>query len=258
MIKYIITYISKVFVIIEMEARKLSHDYTEIFARAVQPALWLVIFGEVFSRNRIIPIEGMTYLEYITPGILAQSVLFIAIFYGIMIVWERDLGLISKLVVSPTPRSAIVLGKALSSSIKCVAQVFVVLLLALMLKVKIILSPLYLAGTLIIVIISATCFSSLSIFIASSMKTRERFMGIGQILTMPLFFASNALYPIAIMPDWIKFLSIINPVTYMVNALRSFLITGDLSSLPMDTAVLILTTIAFVVMAALSFRTILE
>ncbi|MFH1454574.1 MAG: ABC transporter permease [Armatimonadota bacterium] len=258
MIRYIINYISKVFVIVEMEARRLSHDYTEIFTRAIQPALWLVIFGEVFSRYKIIPTGNMSYLDYITPGILSQSVLFIAIFYGILIVWERDLGLLSKLIVSPAPRSAIVLGKALSSSIKCLAQAVVVLILAIILKVKIIPNPLYLMGVFGVVILSATCFASLSIFIASSMKTRERFMGIGQVLTMPLFFASNALYPLSAMPDWIKFVSIINPVTYMVSALRSLLITGDLTSLPFDVSILLIITVAFVTFASISFRTILE
>lgn len=258
MLKHITNYISKVFVIVETEARKLAHDQTEIFARAIQPALWLIIFGEVFSKNRLIPVQGMTYLEYMTPGILAQSVLFIAIFYGITIVWERDFGLIAKLIVSPVPRSAIVLGKALSSSVKCLAQAVVVLLLALLLKVHIILNPLYILGVFIVIIISATCFSSLSIFIASSMKTRERFMGIGQIITMPLFFASNALYPISIMPDWIKFISLINPVTYEVNALRALLITGDLSGLLTDISILLLVTVVFVLIASHSFRTILE
>jgi len=258
MLKYLLNYISKVSVIVEMEARKLYHDQTEILTRAIQPALWLIIFGEVFTRNRVIPTGNISYLDYITPGILAQSILFIAIFYGIMIVWERDFGLISKLVVSPTPRSAIVLGKALSSSIKCIAQTIVVLIIAFLLKVHIILNPLYLLGALIIIVLSATCFSALSIFIATVMKTRERFMGIGQIITMPLFFASNALYPISMMPDWIKLISTINPVTYVVNALRSLLITGDLTLIALDFTVLVLSTILFVVLASIGFRTILE
>ena len=92
--------------------RKLRHDPTELFTRAVQPALWLLVFGQVFTRTRAIPTGDLPYLDFMAPGILAQSVLFIAIFYGIAIIWERDLGIVHKFLVSPTPRAALVLGKA--------------------------------------------------------------------------------------------------------------------------------------------------
>ena len=76
-----------------VELRKIRHDRTELYTRAIQPALWLLIYGEVFSRLHTIPTpEGVSYLAYLAPGILAQSALFIAIFYGIQIIWERDAG----------------------------------------------------------------------------------------------------------------------------------------------------------------------
>ena len=101
--------------IAELEVRKLRHDPTELVTRAVQPALWLLIFGEVFSRIRAIPTGDVRYIDFMAPGILAQSVLFISIFYGISIIWERDLGIVHKFLASPTPRTALVLGKALSA-----------------------------------------------------------------------------------------------------------------------------------------------
>jgi len=105
-----VSFLEKTFAIAEMEIRKLRHDPTELLTRAVQPALWLLIFGEVFTSIRAIPTGGMSYLDFMTPGILAQSVLFIAIFSGIAIIWERDLGIIHKFLASPTPRTALVLG----------------------------------------------------------------------------------------------------------------------------------------------------
>ena len=89
----------------EMELRKLRHDPTELLTRAIQPALWLLIFGEVFTRLHAIPTGNISYLDFLAPGILAQSVLFIAIFYGIAVIWERDLGLVHKLLVSPASRA---------------------------------------------------------------------------------------------------------------------------------------------------------
>lgn len=80
----------------EMEARKLLHDLTELITRAVQPILWLGIFGEALSKVRAIPTGSYSYLQFITPGILTQSVTFTSIFYGISIIWERDMGLLQK------------------------------------------------------------------------------------------------------------------------------------------------------------------
>ena len=107
-------FIGKTLTIAELEARKLHHDFTELLTRAVQPALWLLIFGEVLAQVRAIPTGNLPYIDFMAPGILAQSVLFIAIFYGIAIIWERDLGIVHKFLATPTPRSALVLGKALS------------------------------------------------------------------------------------------------------------------------------------------------
>ena len=88
----------------EADIRKLIHDPVELFTRMVQPALWLLIFGEVFTRVRAIPTGGIPYIDFMTPGILAQNVLFGAIFYGISLIWERDLGIVHKYLVSPASR----------------------------------------------------------------------------------------------------------------------------------------------------------
>ena len=104
------------FVIARMELIKILRDPTELFTRAVQPLLWLVIFGQVFSRVRGIPTGNVSYLAFMTPGILAQSVLFAAIFYGIAVIWERDLGIVHKLLASPAQRASLVVGKACSAA----------------------------------------------------------------------------------------------------------------------------------------------
>lgn len=239
-------------VIAELEVRKLRHDPTELVARAIQPALWLLVFGQVFSRVRAIPTGDLRYLDFMAPGILAQSVLFIAIFYGIAIIWERDLGIVQKFLVSPTPRAALVLGKALSAGVRALAQAVIVYALALLLGVKLRWNPLDLLGVVCAILLGAAFFSTLSLIIACIVKTRERFMGIGQILTMPLFFASNAIYPIAIMPNWLQVISRANPLTYEVDALRALMVIGGKSSYGagLDLAVLLLATSALVIVAA--------
>jgi ABC-2 type transport system permease protein len=227
--RWVTGFVKNTLVITELELRKIRHDPSELLIRAVQPALWLLIFGVVFNRARAIPTGGLPYLDFLAPGILAQSVLFIAIFNGIAIIWEKDLGLVHKLLASPSPRSALVLGKGISAGARALSQVAIVYVLALLLGVRINWNPLFLAGVLGVAILGAACFSTLSLIIACVVKTRERFMGIGQVLTMPLFFASNAIYPIALMPAWLKVVSHLNPLTYEVDALRALMLSGGTS-----------------------------
>jgi len=186
------------------------------------------------------------------PGILAQSVLFIAIFYGIAVIWERDLGIVHKFLVSPTPRAALVLGKALSAGVRAFVQAFIIYVLAIFLGVKMNFNPLYLLGVLIVVLLGAAFFSTFSLIVACLVKTRERFMGIGQVLTMPLFFASNSIYPISIMPGWLQVISRVNPLTYEVDALRTMMLKGLTSTfgLSLDFAVLLGATLILVLIAA--------
>ena len=129
-------FVTKTLVIAELEVRKLRHDFTEMIVRAIQPALWLLLFGEVFTKVRAISTGDVPYLDFMAPGILAQSVLFVAIFYGIAIIWERDMGIVHKFLASPTPRGALVLGKALSAGIRSLSQAVIIYLLAFLLGVK--------------------------------------------------------------------------------------------------------------------------
>jgi ABC-2 type transport system permease protein len=245
-------FLRKTVVIAEFEVRKLRHDPSELVTRAVQPALWLLIFGEVFSRIRAIPTGNVPYLDFMAPGILAQSVLFIAIFYGIAAIWERDLGIVHKLLASPTPRPALVLGKALSAGVRSLPQALFVYVLALLLGVKMNMNPLAWIAMLVAVLLGAAFFATLSLIIACIVKSRERFMGIGQVLTMPLFFASNAIYPIAIMPGWLQVASSVNPLTYVVDAVRSLMLAAWTSSfgLGLDFGVLIVATGILVLIAS--------
>lgn len=225
----IANFIGKTSTIAELEARKIHHDPTDLFTRAVQPALWLLIYGEVMSRIRAIPTGQLSYIDFIAPGILAQSVIFIAIFYGIAIIWERDMGIVQKFLCTPTPRSALVLGKAVSSAERGLVQAFIVYLLSLVVGVQINWNPVSIFGLVLIVILGSALFSTFSLIIASTVKTRERMMGFGQLITMPLFFASNAIYPISMMPPVLQFISRINPLTYEVDAMRTLMVVNGSS-----------------------------
>ena len=163
-----------------------------------------MLFGEVMARVRGVAPGNIPYLDFLAAGILAQSALFVAIFYGISAIWERDLGVLQRYLVSP--------GAAFGA---CARQG------AFGRRAGIV------AGAHRLRAGAASrrwhrsqptehprrrrrhrarfgLFSTLSLIIACIVKTRERFMGIGQVLTMPIFFASNAIYPLSLMPAWLR------------------------------------------------------
>jgi ABC-2 type transport system permease protein len=248
----IANFADKTITIAEFEARKLQHDYMGVVTRAVQPALWLIIYGEIMGNLRAIPTGNLSYIDFMAPGILAQSVLFVAIFYGIAAIWERDLGIIQKFLASPLPRSSIVVGKALSASERALVQTAIVYSLSVLLGVKLNYNIIAILSVIAIVSLGSALFSTFSLIIACIVKTRERFMGMGQVLTMPLFFASNAIYPISIMPGWLQIISQVNPLTYEVDGLRGMMIVSGpcVYGLPVDIAVLFAFTGILVAIAA--------
>ncbi|MEO8287615.1 MAG: ABC transporter permease [Chloroflexota bacterium] len=247
----LVQYVKKVLAIAEMEVQKLMHDQWDIFTRSIQPVLWLLLFGGVFGRLRVLP-EGMgSYLDFVTPGILAQSVLTISILQGLNTIWERDQGTLQKYLVSPMPRSALVLGKGLGSGVRGVAQALTISVLAILMGVHLQVNPLAWVAALVFVFLGAVCFSTISLIIAALVRNRERVQGLGQIIMMPMFFASNSLYPLAIMPAYVAVLATFNPLSYMVDALRTLMVVGSAShfTLPVDFAVMLVVDIVLVTIA---------
>jgi ABC-2 type transport system permease protein len=233
-----------------VDLRKIRHDRTELYTRAIQPALWLIIFGETFTKIHAIHTpNGIPYLAYLAPGIIAQSALFVAIFYGIQIIWERDAGVLTKLMVTPTPRSALITGKAFAAGLRSIVQAAVVVILAAILGVALTDNPLKLLATACVVVLGSAFFSCLSMSIAGIALSRDRLMGIGQAITMPLFFSSNALYPTRLMPGWLQAISKANPLSYEVDALRGLLI-GVPTNMWLDVAVLVVSAAAAVIVAS--------
>jgi len=242
----------------ELELRRIRHDRTELYTRAVQPILWLAIYGTIMSSVRAIPTGGIPYIDYISPGVLMQSVVMLSIFYGLVMVWERESGILKKLYSTPASRYAIIVGRSMAAGIRGIFQALIIVPIALLLGVHFFPNLLYFTLAIFIVFFISGGFAALSIVIATFMKTRERFMGIGQVIVMPLFFASNALYPIAMMPTIVQYIAVFNPMSYGVDAVRSLMISGDLSGLLLDIAAIALFDVVMFVIASASSTRIIE
>src|SRR4029077_8356180 len=128
-------------------------------------------------------------------------------------------------------RSSLVVGKSLAAGVRGLLQGFLVILIAFLIGVHVRVDAVGVVGVLAAVFLGSALFATFSLVIACIVKTRERFMGIGQVLTMPMFFASHAIYPISMMPPWLAAVARVNPLTYLVDALRTLLVVGAASAL---------------------------
>lgn len=256
----VLAYGMKVMAITEMEVRKLLHNQWDIVTRSIQPVLWLLLFGGVFGRLRVLPPGFGSYIDFVAPGILAQSVLTISIFQGIMVIWERDQGTLQKFLVSPMPRSALVLGKGLGAGVKGVIQALAISVLALLMGVHLSANPLHWLGVLVAVFLGANFFATVSLVIAALVRDRERVQGLGQLIMMPLFFASNALYPIQVMPAYVSTIASLNPLSYMVDGLRELMVVGSVVhyGLLADFGVLLVVNVVIVAIAAVLFPRVVQ
>jgi len=258
-VEHLLSYLKKVVAVAEMEIQKLLHDQWDIFTRSVQPVLWLLLFGGVFGRLRVLPPGYGNYLDFVTPGILAQSVMTISIFQGITLIWERDQGTLQKYLVSPMPRSALVLGKGIGAGVRGSIQALTISILAVIMGVHLTMNPLAWLGVGLFVFLGAIFFSSFSLLTAALVKNRERVQGLGQLIMMPLFFASNALYPVSVMPPYVEVLTRLNPLSYMVDGLRELMVgTPGHFGLAVDVVVLLAVNIGIVWLSARTFPRVVQ
>jgi ABC-2 type transport system permease protein len=224
----------------QAELRKLRHDHLDIFTRSAQPLLWLFVFGTALQSTHALPTNGVDYQAFITPGVMAQAALFIAIFFGLAVIWERDVGQLQRLLATPLPRTAIVLGKAAGAAVRALVQAVLLLAVVAIAGIGLRWTVLGVVGAIALLMIATAGFAALSMIIAALVRTRERFMGIGQLIMMPLFFASSALYPLAIMPGWLRVVAHVNPLTYEVQGLRDMLVGVGGGPLALDFAAVLL------------------
>ena len=187
------------------------------------------------------------------PGIVAQTLLLSAVFWGVIILQDKRFGFLSELLVAPVKRTTILFGSALGGATISVIQGVMILVIALLFGFR----PydwLLVPPALLIIIFMTLAFSFFGAGIASMVEDFQGFQGINNFLIMPLFFLSGALYPLTDIPPVLKFLTVINPVTYMVDALRELLSNQGHFSLEKDLFVISITFVATVIFAVNRFN----
>jgi ABC-2 type transport system permease protein len=213
-----------------------------LFTSLVQPALWMALYGAAMSSNfsRLgaglsLPagVYSISYLTYMGAGVIALTTLFTSLFGGITLLFDKNWGLMRELLASPMPRNNIIIGIGLSGVTKSFIQVIVIIIFGLLIGAKFFLgySILQTLGAILGILLFVGVFSIGFLFLSSaismSMETPEGLQAVITLLTLPLFFASNALYPIDAFPPTVRTLSMFNPLTHLVNGIRYFAVGSD-------------------------------
>jgi len=191
-------------------------DRVRLLGSITRPVLWLLIMGT--GLRAAFNVQGISYTHFIFPGIIAMNLIFSAMMSTISIIWDREFGFLREILVSPIPRSSIVLGKALSGATVAFIEGLFVLAFAPVIKIHIPFVNLLLLLPLMF-LLGFVC-TTLGIVIAARMTSFEGFGVISNFVIMPLFFLSGAMFPIDNLPHWISFVVRINPLTYGVDLLR--------------------------------------
>jgi ABC-2 type transport system permease protein len=194
------------------------NDRMRIATSLVQPLLFLFVLGSGLQRLSSAGTHGVDLKTFIYPGVLCISVMFTAMFSAASIVWDREFGFLREMMVAPVRRSSIVIGKALGGA--TVASFQGVILICLAGAVHVPYDPLLILGILAIQALLAFSITAFGLMVAVRIKQMQSFMGVMQMIVMPMFFISGALFPVAGLPGWLAVLNRLDPLTYAVDPMR--------------------------------------
>jgi ABC-2 type transport system permease protein len=246
-----------VYVIVMREFKKFIRERSRLLSAVARPMIWLFFVGAGMSRL-VRPVEGVTYTQFIFPGILGMTILFSSIFSSISIIWDKEFGFMKEILVAPVSRFSIVVGKALSGTVVSTLQAVVILCFFPFLGIK--LGVLNIIGVVAICAMVAFTISSFGIVLATFYESYESFSVIMNFIVMPMFFLSGAMYPVKLLPSVLRLASKINPLTYGVDALKHMITplkTGPMSPdfpLLLDLALLVGLSFVFVLLSARLFE----
>ena len=242
--------LSGVYAIWQREMLTFFREKPRIVSAIINPIFWLLTFG--IGLGATVHIEGVNYEQYIFAGILMQTFLFSSIFYGAYLVWDRRIDLLKAVLVTPLSRSSIFLGKVLGGVTFSLIEAALILAFGLAININYTLYSISLI--LVTVIIAAAGLTALGLTIGSLMTSPEGFQLITTFVIFPLFFMSGAIFPLNNLPTYLTTLTIANPLTYIVDSLRSLLVGLQYFSTLQNVLVMVSFAIIANLIGILSFR----
>jgi ABC-2 type transport system permease protein len=200
------------------EMIRFTQDRARVVATLVQPLLFLFVLGTGLG-SVISTSHAVDFRTFLFPGVLAMSVLFMAVFAGISLVWDREFGFLREMLVAPISKGAIIVGKVAGGATTATLQACVILVLGVFVDVK------YSVGLVLLLLLAlflgSSMLTALGVVLSARIKTIQAAMPLTQMLIMPMMFLSGSLFPLANLPTWLSVLTKLNPLTYAVQPMRS-------------------------------------
>jgi ABC-2 type transport system permease protein len=249
--------LNAIYVLVAREFKKFVRARSRLVSTIARPLLWLFLVGAGMSRL-VSPKAGMSYTQFIFPGILGMTVLFSSIFSSISIIWDKEFGFFKEILAAPVSRISIVIGKGLSGTVVSTIQAAIVLLLFPLLGFK--LGVMQVIAVLVIAMLMSFCIASFGVVLATFYESYESFSVIMNFIVMPMFFLSGAMYPVKLLPKALGIAATLNPLTYGVDAMKNVIFPlekGPMSpdfTLFTDIVVIVALSTAFVTVAARLFE----
>ncbi|MFZ2197097.1 MAG: ABC transporter permease [Thermodesulfovibrionales bacterium] len=249
--------LNAVYVIVAREYKKFIREKTRLFSAIARPLLWLFLVGGGMSR--LVPAgDGVSYTQFIFPGILGMTILFSSIFSSISIIWDKEFGFMKEILVAPVSRFSVVVGKAMSGMLLSTTQAVIILALFPFIGIK--LGILQIVGVILVCAVLSFAIAAFGILLASFYDSYESFSVIMNFIVMPMFFLSGAMYPVKLLPPVLRILSKFNPLTYGIDALKNIIFpfeTGRMGAdfpLFLDASVILAASVVFVLIAGKTFE----
>jgi len=241
--------LSGLYALWERELKVYLRERSRVVSSVVSPLLWLFIYGAGLGSQ--FSVAKVSYQTFIYPGIIAMALIFSSVFYGASIVWDKKLDFLKEVLVAPINRSTAFLGKVLGGATDGLIQATIILALSPVFGVHL---GLNLVLIYLVLFIMVTGLVSIGLIIGSFMESTEGFGLISGFVAFPLFFLSGALFPLSNLPAWLYAITVVNPVTYGVDATRGLMLGIYRFSLFTDISVLLVFALAMILLGTLSFR----
>ena len=205
-------------VVWKRELIRFSRDRLRVLTSLIQPFLFLFVLGTGLSKLAAAGTHGVNFRTFVYPGVLCLAVLFTAMFSAASLVWDREFGFLREMMVAPVRRSSIVIGKCFGGATVAAFQGVIVLAVAWLVDVPYSLGLIF--GVLALQLLLAFAITAFGLSVAIRIKQMQSFMGVMQMIVMPMYFISGALFPAAGLPLWLTILNRADPLAYAVDPMR--------------------------------------